>query len=135
MILKGVYMSKIDKFNSAKNTYKRVKENLFDAMARDKDDKHDSHNDKACLYLRYCEKHTDNWNDAILFLHASHGYYGSSSGYSDMNKEVAEYMVKALNSHIKEIAYEAIELAKKDMEQARKEAEDEAKEVLEGIKS
>jgi hypothetical protein len=65
-----------------------------------------------------------------LTLHASYGYYGSSSGYKAMNENVAKYFVKALNNHVKKIAFEAIELAKKDMEMAAKEAKIEAQRVL-----
>jgi hypothetical protein len=126
-------MSKIDKFKEQKTIYENLKYHLFNATARKKDGTTDSNNDKASLYIRYSEKHTPDWQDAILTLHASHGYYGSSSGYSDMDKYIATYMVKALNKHLRQIADEAIELARLDMEKARREAEEEAKEVLQEV--
>lgn len=123
-------MSKIDEFNKARETYNRVKNNLFNATRRDREGNIEERNDKAVLEIRYYGKHTQDWNDACLILHASHGYYGSSSGYSDMDNSTAKYMVKALNNHLREIADEAIEMAKADMESARKAAENEAKLVL-----
>ena len=123
-------MSKIDKFNNAKATYGNVKRNIYRATGKDDDGNIDSNNDKACLYVRYNDRHAGNWNDAILCLHASHGFYGSSSGYSSMDKPTAEYMVMALNKHIKAIAEDAIKFAEADMEKARKSAEDEARLVL-----
>ena len=123
-------MSKIDEFYKARETYNRVKTNLFNATRRDSKGNRDEHNDKAVLAIRYYDKHTPDWNDACLILHASHGYYGSSSGYSDMDNSTAKYMVKALNNHLREIADEAIEMAKEDMESTRKAAENEAKLVL-----
>ena len=123
-------MSKIDEFNKARETYNRVKNNLFNATRRDREGNREERNDKAVLEISYCNKHASDWNDACLILHASHGYYGSSSGYSDMDNSTAKYMVKALNNHLREIADEAIEMAKADMESARKAAENEAKFVL-----
>ena len=123
-------MSKIDEFNKARETYNRVKNNLFNATGRDGEGNRNEHNDKAVLKIEYYDKHTSSWNDACLILHASHGYYGSSSGYSDMDNATAKYVVKALNNHLREIADEAIEMAKEDMESARKSAENEAKLVL-----
>lgn len=126
-------MSKIDEYNKQKNIYQIVKKSLYSATRRDEDGKYNHDNDKASLYLTYSGKHTNSWSDAILTLHASHDYWGSSSGYSDMDKDVATYMVKALNNNIKKIADEAIELARLDMKKLRKKAEDEAKEVLQTI--
>ena len=123
-------MSKIDDYKKAAWTFQRVMECLYKSTRRDSKGQYDSRNDKAALRINYYGKHTSDWSDAVLTLHASHGYYGSSSGCSDMDKEVAEYMVKALNNNLQKIANEAIELARVDMEKARKEAEEEAKEVL-----
>lgn len=126
-------MSKIDNFNRSAEIYNRVKNNLLNATGRYSNGEHDVCNDKAMLTVYYHETHSSNWNEARLFLHASHGYYGSSSGYSDMDKDTAKYFVKALNKHMREIADEAIELAKADMEKARQEAKSEAELVLREI--
>jgi hypothetical protein len=124
-------MSKIDDYKNQSKITNGVKENLNLAMGYYVDgSKLNSDNDKHSLYFRYIGKHTDNWSDAIFYLHASYGFYGSSSGYSAMDKDVAKYMEKAINQYTRQIAKRAIELAKEDQEKARKEAEDEAKEVL-----
>lgn len=123
-------MSKIDEFNRAKDIYNRVKHNLYKATSRNEDGQNDPINDKGCLTIRYSGQHTPDWHDAILALHASHGYYGSFSCYSDMDEQTAKYMIKALNNNLRRIADEAIELARKDMEAARKAAKDEAELVL-----
>ena len=124
-------MSKIDKYNEQTTITRNVVSDLNLAMGYHEDGNSlNSNNDKHSFYFRYIGKHTDSWSDAIFYLHASYGYYGSSSGYSAMDKNVARYMEKAINQFIQQIAKRAIELAKEDQEKARKEAEDEAKEVL-----
>ena len=123
-------MSKLDKYIEQKRIYNTVKDKLFHATRRDSQGNFDNRNDKAQLKVKYCGQHAQDWNDAKLFLRASYGYYGSSSGYSAMNKHVATYMVEALNNHIEKIAGEAIELARQDMMKAKEDAREEAEEVL-----
>jgi hypothetical protein len=124
-------MSKIDDYNNQTKITNNVKRNLYLARGYYDDGKElNSNNDKHSLYFRYIGKHTESWSDAIFYLHASYGYYGSSSGYSAMNKDVARYMEKAIDKYIGQIIKTAIEYAEEDREKARKEAENEAKEVL-----
>jgi hypothetical protein len=124
-------MSKIDNYKEQVGVTNNVVSDLNLAMGYYKDGNNlNSNNDKHSLYFRYAGKHTDSWSDAIFYLHASYGYYGSSSGYSAMDKNVARYMERAINKYVEKIAKTAIEFAKEDQEKARKEAEDEAKEVL-----
>ena len=124
-------MSALDNFDKARNIYNSVKENLNQAMGLTaRGDCNDSNNDKSSLFLHYTGKHCSQWNDANVTIHASHGYYGSSSGYSDMTESVARYLTQALNNYIKAAAKDAIELAKKDMEQAAEHAKHEAESVL-----
>lgn len=97
-------------------------------------------NDKA--YIQFWQGYNrtkpkllnDDWTPAILWMEASHGYYGSSSGYNDMNEDVAYYFMKAIQSFTEQIAYKAIEIAEKDMQKAKKEAKEEAEKVLEKVK-
>lgn len=119
-------MSKIELYKEADRVAKSIEQNYKQALGLDSDS-----NDKHDLHVSYYEKHSDNWNDATLHLHASYGYYGSSSGYSAMDKHTARYFVKALNNRIGSILKDAVELAKKDAEKARLEAAEEAKDVLE----
>jgi hypothetical protein len=126
-------MSKIDEFNKANETYICVKRNLYNALGLDKEGNKDSNNDKHSLYIRFVDIDHGDWNNAILQLHASYGYYGSSSGYSAMNSDVAKYMAQSLKNHIKDIAMGAIELARIDAEEARKTAKYEAELVLQEI--
>jgi squalene cyclase len=124
-------MSKINDYKNQVTITKNIESELNLAMGYYKDGSQlNSTNDKHRLYIKYSGKHTDDWCNALFYLHASYGFYGSSSGYSAMNKNVATYMEKAINQYIQQIAKRAIELAKEDQEKARKEAEDEAKEVL-----
>jgi cystathionine beta-lyase/cystathionine gamma-synthase len=124
-------MSKIDDYNNQKRITRNVKDNLYQATGYFHDgNSKNSNNDKHSIYFRYTGKHTDMWSDAIFHLHASYGFYGSSSGYSAMNKEVAEYINKAIDKYITQIVKTAIEYAEEDQEKARKEAEDEAKQIL-----
>jgi hypothetical protein len=126
-------MSKIDDFNKAVRVFNRVRDNIYLSTGRDRKGRSDLNNDKAILRIYYHETHSSDWNEAKLLLHASHGFYGSSSGYSDMDIDTAKYMVKALNNHIENIAEEAIKLAEIDMEKARQEAISEANRVLKDI--
>jgi len=122
-------MSKIEDYKKAKRIAENVERSINCALGKDRKD-----NDKHYIQISYNGKHTDSWSDAIMYLHASYGYYGCSSGYSAMNENVAKYMTKAINEYLISISNRAIELAKKDTEKARLEAENEAREVLQEIK-
>jgi hypothetical protein len=118
-------VSKIDKYNEVKQVTTRVIDNLTKALGKDRPD-----NDKHLLRVDYTGKHTNNWGDAVLHVHASYGYYGSSSGYRAMDKDVAKYLERAINTLMPQIAELAMELARKDLEAARLDARKEAEEIL-----
>lgn len=117
-------MSKIDEYNVIKKTGEKVKANILKALGEDRAD-----NDKARLEIRYANEHKD-WNDAKFWLHASYGYYGSSSGYSAMDRDTARYFERAINLHIKDIAKTIFKLVDEDIKKAAQEAKEEAEAVL-----
>jgi CubicO group peptidase (beta-lactamase class C family) len=123
-------MSKIEKYKAAQSIARNVRLSLFHALGLSDDGTRDPHNDKHMLRLEYTGDHAGAWSDAKCFLHASYGYYGSSSGYRAMSNNVAKYLVKALNRYISAAARDAIAMAESDAEVARLDAEDEAKAVL-----
>ena len=118
-------MSKTDDYKKAKSVASIVKTNMMDALG-----KSDPTIREHSLEARYANTLTDGWSVATLWLHASHEHRNSSRLHSNMPKEVAKYLVKAINENMAGLAVRAIALAEADMEKARKEAEAEAKEVL-----
>lgn len=121
-------MSKIDEYKKIKNIAQQVKTNYLGAHGLDSDN-NDKHHVLASFW-----KCMDDWNDAAIVIHASYGYYGSSSGYSAMDEKTAEYITKALNNNLSKIFKEAVELAEKDVEKARLAAKEEAEQVLGEVK-
>lgn len=109
---------------------KSVTQKLFLAQGLDETGAYDSQNDKAELSLKYSGHHSFPWNEASCQLHASHGFYGSSSGYSDMDGNVAKYLVQAINNSMPQIARQAIALADADLRKAKEDAKSEALSVL-----
>jgi len=119
-------MNKIEEYKKVKETANRVKSNYKYAFGLDS-----PNNDKHHAEIRMGRI----WDSDIeLYLHARYGFYGSSSAYTAMDVITADYFVKALNNHVKEIFEEAVSLAEKDTEKARLAAEEEAKEVLNLVK-
>ena len=94
----------------------------------------DSDNDKHRIYCKFVKLNEIYWNEIELHLHLSHGYYGSSSGYSDTSKEMGEYVARVITSIGQMILQKAVQLAEADTEKARKDAEEEAKMVLQQTK-
>lgn len=125
-------MTRYDTAITQKKITDAVVKALTAALGRDKSD-----NDKGRIELsagvnRYGipALTQDMWTPAVLYLSASHGYYGSSSGYNDMTESVAMYMLKALQEHLPKAAEDAIALALNDLAIAKKEAAEEAALVL-----
>jgi len=117
-------MSKIEAYKKAKGIAARVEKN------RDCTFKLDSpRNDKGNFWPQFinCKRE---WSDACIHLHASFGYYGSSSGYSAMDEETGKYLTAAIAKHGRLLFDTAVKMAADDAEKARKEAEEEAKSVL-----
>jgi hypothetical protein len=118
-------MTKIEKFKQAKFVAEKIKRDADRALARD-----DPRNDKGHMSVYFTGLAPGDWSDMQFRIHASYGYYGSSSGYSATSKELGEYLAKAIEAHRATLLEHAVKLAAQDAEAARKAAEDEAKAVL-----
>ena len=100
------------------------------ALGQRNDGTKDSQNDKATFCFSFNGLANAPFSPAKIWLDMSHGYYGSSSGYSDTSEETAQYVVRACNALAKEIALKAMDLAQQDLAQAQAEAQSEALVVL-----
>jgi hypothetical protein len=119
-------VGKIEAYKAAFRVAQNIQSNLTKARGLDRSD-----NDKHHIEVSFTGKlDPDNWGDATLRLHASYGYYGSSSGYRAMDTETAKYFVRAINECIGLIADTAIELAKNDAEKYRLDAMEEARMII-----
>lgn len=118
-------MSKIEKFKEAKSVADKVARNVRCALGRD-----DSRNDKHDVRARFAGLAPGDWADMQFQVHASYGYYGSSSGYSATSNELGKYLAEAITKHAAMLLDYAVKLAADDAEQARRAAEDEAKAIL-----
>lgn len=111
---------------------KRVCSEVRKALGQHLDGTNDTRNDKHRLYVgpeRPILANGD-WSPAQLLLFASYGYYGSSSGYNAMDKDVARYLVKSINHHMPAIAETAMHYALADEKTAKEAAREMAQEIL-----
>ena len=100
------------------------------AIGQHSDGTRDSQNDKARFSFSFNGLANAPFAPAKIWLDMLHGYYGSSSGYSDTSEETAQYVVSACNALAKEIALKAMDLAQQDLANAQADAQDEALVVL-----
>lgn len=124
-------MARIDEYNKIKATNTNAIKNLRHALKQNVDGSPEQNNDKGLLraYDRMI------WDsDMPVYLHASYGYYGSSSGYSAGDRVLGEYLIRAINVYMCMISEKAIKLMENDIELARKAAESEALAVLNATK-
>lgn len=129
-------MSKIEIYKEKTAIAKRIKSHYLNAAGLkivDGKETRDSNNDKHRIMFHF-DGLLENWGEIKLRLHLSHGYYGSSSGYSDTCKDTGKYVAIVLNGMGQMILERAVELAKADAEQARLDAEQEARMVLQQTK-
>jgi hypothetical protein len=120
-------MSKIDDYNKIRNQNEHDIGNLQEVLKNHRDGTPNPHNDKG--YMAFHD-HAVWDSDMKVFIHASYGYYGSSSVYDVGGENIKKYLLKVLNSKGEEIIKEAIELMRKDIETAKKACVDEAKAIL-----
>jgi hypothetical protein len=92
-------------------------------------------NDKHRIECSFVGLRKTDWRPAELVFHASHGYYGHGSGYSDMSEATGEYVAKAITALGKDIMRKAAALAAADAESARIAAAAEAREVLDAVQT
>ena len=131
-------MSKIEIYNQSRQISQRVKQHYLDASGLkivDGNIIRNENNDKHHIYCVFRELSKADWNDIILDLRLSHGYYGSSSGYSDTCEDTGKYVAQAITIMGTLILKQASQLAENDTEKARLEAENEAKMVLQETSS
>lgn len=118
-------MTRIEQFNRAKLVADRLRRAVNQILCRDS-----PQNDKGHMTVTFTGLSKADWSPMQFQVHASHGYYGSSSGYSDTSPELGEYLAKAIANNRVQLLDEAVRLAAIDAEIARKAAEDEAKAIL-----
>lgn len=121
-------MTLIELYNEAKRSYERLASDRDKILGLDSDQ-----NDKHRFQVSFSKLSSDQWGDMIFHVHVSHGYYGSSSGYSDSSELLGKYLAVAIKEQSKSLLDRVVELAKKDMLTAKNNAVNEAKSVLENI--
>lgn len=136
-------MNNYDKFLRGKPMIERVIRHIHLARGQDKDGHPDAHNDKHTLQfqpevdengMRDLPRLRDTtWSPAVILIEMTYGYYGSSSGYSAMDRETAKYIMRACNALVPQIADKAIELARADLDAMRQEAQEEARSVMQQV--
>jgi len=119
-------MSKIDDYNKQKSITDAVMRKLTCALGKDRSD-----NDKHQIDVSFTRVENNNWNEAIIKIKASYGYYGDSSGYDAISESVGRYLARAIQGHIKTITETAIKYAENDLREASQRAKNEAIGVLE----
>ena len=122
-------MGNIDRFLAKKNEVERLESQVTKVLGDD-----DRSNDKHNIRASFLRLDSGNWNDMIIGVHASHGYYGSSSGYSDTSDILGKYLCMAINKDIRNLVLNAVAIAKDDLEKERLTAIEEAQSVLLEIK-
>lgn len=118
-------MTKIEQFKKAKAVFDQIKRAADRVLGRD-----EPRNDKHCFSATFTGLDNGDWSDMRFRIHATYGYFGSSSGYSGTSEELGEYVAKAISANAAVLLDHAVKLAAADCEAARKAAEDEAKAVL-----
>lgn len=124
-------MGRIDEYTKIKATNLNAIKNLRHALKQNVDWSSERNNDKGQI-TAYDRMIWD--SDMPVYIHASYGYYGSSSGYAVGDRVLREYLIQAINSYMCKISEKAIELMNTDIELARKAAEAEALAVLNATK-
>lgn len=119
-------MTKIEEYQRAKATAARIRGDVAQLLGRDS-----PQNDKHDFTASFAGLATCQWSPMKFQIHASHGYYGSSSGYSNSSDMLGKYLAASINRHAVALLEFASKLADDDAEKARKAAESEAKAVLE----
>ena len=120
-------MSKIEVYRTAKHNSDQLRKDVDRALGRDKSD-----NDKHRVIVTF-SKFNGDWSDLVFSIHASYGYYGSSSGYSATSETMGKYLAKEIQKNSAHILDDAVCLAEQETEKLRKEAEEEAKLVLQAV--
>mgnify|MGYP001607390408 CR=1 FL=1 len=118
-------MSKIEEYQKAKHTASKIAGAVAKTLGRDS-----TQNDKHEFGCHFSKLGNSTWAPMLFEIVCSHGYYGSSSGYSDTSEELGRYLALAIKVNASKLLDCAVSLANADAEKARQTAEKEAAEVL-----
>jgi len=127
-------MSKYDVFLHKQDVVRKVKMDVKLSLGQRMDGIRDSSNDKASFSFSFNGLANAPFAPIKLWLDMTHGYYGSSSAYSNTSEEVGAYVARACNALSNDIARKTLELAQQDLDKAQDEARDEALSVLGVVK-
>lgn len=118
-------MTKIETFTKSRAAALRIANNVSCALG-----KNSTNNDKHHISVKFCGMVNSNWSPMKFQIEARHGYYGSSSGYSDTGEDLGRFLAKAMNEYKEKIFVRAAELADEEAETYRLLAVEEANSVL-----
>ena len=118
-------MTKIEEYKKAAWTVSRLQTAVDQTLGRDS-----PRNDKATFSVRFTGLSKEAFSPMMFTIECAHGYYGSSSGYSDSSPELGGYLATSIQHHAGLLLDYAVKMAKDDAEKARKAAEAEARAVL-----
>ena len=125
-------MSKIEEYRRQSEVANKIISNLNRAQGFDIHGNKDPNNDKY-IFEFYKQQIWD--SDIPVWLHASYGYYGSSSGYSACSPELQPYLIKALDHYKANIINYIIEAVEHDKHKALLDCKVEAEKILAEIDS
>ncbi len=117
--------SKIEKYKEAKRVAEKLTRDVTLCLGRDS-----QNNDKHHVSASYISLAPHNFAPMIIHINLHHGYYGSSSAYSNSSNEMGAYLAKVITNNLPILLDAAVFLAKQEVEKARQAAEQEAKEIL-----
>lgn len=123
-------MSNIEKYKEQCRITDKIIVNINYAKGLTATGVEDPRNDK----YRICFGNSQTWDSDIpVWLHASYGYYGSSSGYTACSEELQPYLIKALNHYKMDIMNYIVEQVEHDKHKALMECKEEAERILSEI--
>ena len=125
-------MTKIEKYREQSKVASKIIVDLNKAQGFNAIGNEDPNNDKHTFEF-YGHQIWD--SDIPVWLHASYGYYGSSSGYSACSKELQPYLINALNHYKVDIINYIMEAVKRDERKALLDCKYEAEQILKEIDS
>lgn len=123
-------MTKIEKYREQCKIVNKITTDLNKAQGFNAVGIKDTNNDKHTFEF-YEHQIWD--SDILVWLHASYGYYGSSSGYSACSPELQPYLIKALNHYKADIISYIMEEVERDKHKALLDCKTETEQILKEI--
>lgn len=121
-------MTLIEIYKEKNRVFKRLKNDVLQITGKDS-----PRNDKFQFTSSFLRMDHRDWSPLILSIRMSHGYFGSSSAYSNTSEEMGQYLAKAIDINHEILLATVLKLAEEDVKSARENAEKEALEVLNKI--